>query len=729
MTISSSVARNDFTGTGTTSVYPYTFMIFAETDLLVTKRDTSDVETTLLLNVDYTVSGVDSHTGGTVTLTAGNLATDFTLTIRRVRPITQITDIRNQGDFFPEVHEDTFDHLIMVDQQQQDSINRSVKLPETINPTSEFNPTLPSDTAGAITKCPITNINGNGWSPASAWPSAGDIANAQSSAAAAAASAAQAATFSGTNSPYGINNVGISATVAANALTIALKQSDGSTNPAAAGGAASMWFRSASATSGAFVQRVVTAALSLVVPSGGTLGHNDGLDDYIYVYVIDNVGTVELAVSSSWHWDEGQLISTSTLDTASDSASGIYSTAARANVPCRLIGRVLSTQATAGTWASAMTRVEPRNNFKLIDNPFTRAGNFNAKHGAFYLLSTAAARSIQLPTPRAGFKFKVKDSTGQASSTNTITLLRAAAENIEGTAGSFVYSTAFGSFEIWSDGTNWFVTDYISQVVTNVTELSNIGIAATVAGNALTFAVKQRDGSTDCTTSSPAVIAFKSATASSGAVNRRIVSAALSITIPAGATMGFSSNYAEMIYLYALDNAGVVELAVSSSNHHGINGSIITTKLLDTSSDDAGDIYSAVARTNLPFRLIGRIVISEAVAGTWASVPTVVESGHNITARAQRFTGLSAGVSNVNVHHDVVYIKPADGSTYNLQLPIPNFRFQFTVKRSSGGAGDNITIVRNGAESIDETAANYVLSASLESGTFYCNGTNWFRIR
>jgi hypothetical protein len=46
-------------------------------------------------------------------------------------PLSQSSDIRNQGGFFADVHEDTFDHLVMIDQQQQDEIDRSFKLPET----------------------------------------------------------------------------------------------------------------------------------------------------------------------------------------------------------------------------------------------------------------------------------------------------------------------------------------------------------------------------------------------------------------------------------------------------------------------------------------------------------------------------------------------------------------------------------------------------------------------
>lgn len=131
MTISLETSRADFVGNGSTALYSFTFKIFEDADLLVTTRNTSDVETTLVLTTDYTVSGAGDDEGGSITLVAGNLTSGYALTIRRVVDVVQETDIRNQGSFFPETHEDAFDYLTMIDQQQQDSIDRSIKTAET----------------------------------------------------------------------------------------------------------------------------------------------------------------------------------------------------------------------------------------------------------------------------------------------------------------------------------------------------------------------------------------------------------------------------------------------------------------------------------------------------------------------------------------------------------------------------------------------------------------------
>jgi len=151
MSLSAATSRSPFTGDGATSVYAYSYLIQAESHLLVTVKDLNDAETTLVLTTDYTVDGVGAATGGNITLvdasqawldSGGDLLTDFVLVIRRVVPITQTTDIRNQGSFFPETHEDTFDFSRMIDQQQQDLIDRSMTLPETSDATA-ISTTLP----------------------------------------------------------------------------------------------------------------------------------------------------------------------------------------------------------------------------------------------------------------------------------------------------------------------------------------------------------------------------------------------------------------------------------------------------------------------------------------------------------------------------------------------------------------------------------------------------------
>jgi hypothetical protein len=184
-----------------------------------------------------------------------------------------------------------------------------------------------------------------------------------------------------------VNNYTLSASVAANALTIALKTLAGT--DASASDIASISFRSDTATSGSFVQRNITSALSLVVSSGSTLGHSSATAQYIYVYALDNAGTVELAVSSTLFND--RVVQSSSAEGGAggaDTSSVLYSTTARTSKAIRLIGRLTSNQTTAGTWAAAPTAVT-----LMPDNPEPKNYVISSSSGSF---STTSASDVDV---------------------------------------------------------------------------------------------------------------------------------------------------------------------------------------------------------------------------------------------------------------------------------------------------------------------------------------------
>ena len=140
----------------------------------------------------------------------------------------------------------------------------------------------------------------------------------------------------------------ITASVGASALTCTL-------NPTI------LNFRNTPLTSGTINTRTVGAAISLVVPSTATLGTVSTIQSRLVVIAIDNAGTVELAVvniAGGTNLDETTLISTTAIIAGSNSASVVYSTTARTSLPFRVVGYVESTQATAGTWASAPSTIQ-----------------------------------------------------------------------------------------------------------------------------------------------------------------------------------------------------------------------------------------------------------------------------------------------------------------------------------------------------------------------------------
>lgn len=140
----------------------------------------------------------------------------------------------------------------------------------------------------------------------------------------------------------------ITASVASSALTITL-------NPT------TLDFRASPLTSGTITTIAVPSAISVTIPSTSTMGTVSAQQSRIVVIAINNAGTVELAavnISGGSLLDETTLITTTAAAAAGNSATAYYSTTARTSVAYRVVGYVESTQATAGTWATAPSTIQ-----------------------------------------------------------------------------------------------------------------------------------------------------------------------------------------------------------------------------------------------------------------------------------------------------------------------------------------------------------------------------------
>lgn len=131
MTVPTSDNREEYLGNDTTTVFPYAFKIFRNEDLQVYIVE-SDSQTLQTLGTDYSVSGAGHEDGGSVTMTTAPTAAQE-LVILRIVEVVQETDLRNQGAYYPETVEDEFDRSRMIDQQQQDEIDRTLSRPEALD--------------------------------------------------------------------------------------------------------------------------------------------------------------------------------------------------------------------------------------------------------------------------------------------------------------------------------------------------------------------------------------------------------------------------------------------------------------------------------------------------------------------------------------------------------------------------------------------------------------------
>jgi hypothetical protein len=237
MTIGS-ISRADYVGNGTLDEYQFGYKIFNKEHLRVVVRNTADadsVDTELVLDTDFEVSdaSVNNPDGGTITLLDANqawlnvsnfLATGWSLAIIREVPLEQATDIKNQGAFYPKIHEDAFDYSMMALLQQQANLDRVFRLPDSLDP-DDYDLLWPSNMIDNPGSMFIVNAAGTGLELG---PNASDINAAQANATAAAASAAaalasqSAAAASATAAATSATNAAASAAAAAASAGITL---------------------------------------------------------------------------------------------------------------------------------------------------------------------------------------------------------------------------------------------------------------------------------------------------------------------------------------------------------------------------------------------------------------------------------------------------------------------------------------------------------------------------
>ena len=129
MSVATTDNRKIFLGSGTTGPFTFDFRFYNNTDIKIVKT-VAGVDTALAETTDYTLTGAGSYSGGSVTLSIA-LNTGEQITIYRQLPLTQDVDLRNQGAFFAETHEDVFDKVTMILQQHEETLIRCAKVPVT----------------------------------------------------------------------------------------------------------------------------------------------------------------------------------------------------------------------------------------------------------------------------------------------------------------------------------------------------------------------------------------------------------------------------------------------------------------------------------------------------------------------------------------------------------------------------------------------------------------------
>jgi len=172
------------------------------------------------------------------------------------------------------------------------------------------------------------------------------------------------------------------------------------------------------------------------------------------------------------------------------------------------------------------------------------------------------------------------------------------------------------------------VRDNFTQAVADLKALQGesgiLSIAASVASNVLTVALKTSAGA-NATSTTGIEVSFRNSTAATGTRTAVSTTGAVSVAVPQGATLGFANSASDFIYVYGINNSGTLEIGLSGSIKD--DNTLQTSVALSSTSDLDATLYSTTARTTVPIRYLGRIKVQTgSTAGDWSVAPSEISS-------------------------------------------------------------------------------------------------------
>jgi hypothetical protein len=280
----------------------------------------------------------------------------------------------------------------------------------------------------------------------------------------------------------------------------------------------------------------------------------------------------------------------------------------------------------------------------------------------------------------------------------------------------------------------------------------NLGLSATVSGNALTVAAVDAAGAAPSTTS-PVLLAFRSATAATGTPVLSAVTGALSFSIAAGSTMGCQSGALCRLWIVLMNNAGTVALcainAVSGTTVVPLDEGVLRSSAPGTSGGNSAQTYycNASSVSNAPMRIVGYLDIAVVTAGTWASGPTYAQlfgpgihkpgerfnpsymtttgatscssSAQTETAIAESITPLS-GADLVAIEADAAELESAVGLTVSAQVSRGTAPLLIGVPAVVGASGTSTQVIGPGHMTVVDAPG----TVSPVTYAVYCKGNS-----
>ena len=535
MTISSTTNTVSYTGNGSTTAFPVTFVFFgtatsAEIEVVEVVIATG-AETVKTNGTHFTVSGGSGSTGTVTAVTAP--ASTVNWVINRNTTQTQETDYVENDPFPAESHEKALDRLTAIAQEQERTLTRTAQLPDGY--TGSFDPTLPT-TITANTAL-VINAAANGFD---AGPTTTEITNAQTYATNAANSAsAAAADLVLTNAD--VVTTGASATLSANYATKidgAVTGSDYASKAWAIGGtgvtttsargAAKEW----ATTTGAAVD---TSEFSAKEYSQGT--------------------TVSTGSSKQWALG-GASFDVDTVVAGGEFSAKKYAANAAASAAQAASGQIYST---------------------VVNQTGAALSPALSADGTYYLCDTSS-NDITVTLPEIGTAEGTKYAFQKTSASNSLIFQRSGSDTLNGSASDITITDVNAQIQFVADDNspdNW-VGVQMSQITVGA-GLTKVGSVVSIGDDAIVPSMVQGTVNAQTGTTYTLVIgdAFKTVTMSNGSAN--------TLTIPPNASVAFAVG----------DRVDIVMLGAGATSVVG--GSGVTVNGVSTGTGAIAAQYGAVS--------------------------------------------------------------------------------------------------------------------------------------
>lgn len=257
--------------------------------------------------------------------------------------------------------------------------------------------------------------------------------------------------------------------------------------------------------------------------------------------------------------------------------------------------------------------------------------------------------------------------------------------------------------------------------------LVNGTLVQSVAASALTVAVKTLAGA-DPTAADPVYIVFRNATAATGDFTVLTITAALSLVISSGSTMGATSAVAFRLWLVAFNDAGTARLGLINclvgANIYPLGQFPVASSTAEGgagAADSAGVFYTGTAVASKAYAVLGYFSWETglATAGTWSAAATRAELFRPWTplpgAQLQQTESRTAASSTTStaIPYDDTIPQITEGSEFMTVAITPSSAANVLRVFAQGSFAASVSTDRQTMALFQDAAANALAAVAL----------------